>query len=453
MKKDQQSKKTAPESKRLEIEVHVLRGMMAHGHQAIPVVMKYLDGDEFISNQYHQRIFNALIRLYAKRAPVDILTITREMQADDEYAGNAEMLYATEINLENFPIYNLEYYCQLLVEEVVNDQAMKRVSRLQTELNLKTDDSLTLVKQFSHDLTVIFERFNHGNTEHISKARPILTEKLGQLQRGIQFMRGKFFFHDIDRLTGGFDDGDMVVIAGEEKSGKSTLALQVALANAKAGSAVQFFSMEMSREMLLLRAAIVESKVMWTEALSNRLTGDKWDDLHSALDRIGNLPLFVNDVICDVATIRAEIESGQKANDVKMAFVDYAQIVKPERSSRRETTREQEVAAISAGLKRTAKDLRLPVIVLSQLNKDLQSRESKALQMDMDKMISIKAHEEFDEGEIENEIAKVDLRLKQRMGPSGGFGSISLGYHIPTGAFVNLDARDMTPPPATRETA
>jgi replicative DNA helicase len=447
MKKTVLPKKVAPESNRLELESKVLQGMLSHGEKAIPIVMKYLDGDEFISHEYHPRIFAALMRLYAKRAPVNLLTVSAELQLDERYTGGDELVYVSGITLDYFPHHELEYYCQLLVDQIVNDQAMTRVSKLKAELSLKVDDSLTLVKEFSHDLTIIFERFNHGNTEHISKARQVLTDRLGQLQKGIQFMRGKFFFHDIDKLTGGFDDGDMVVIAGEEKSGKSTLALQVALANARAGSAVQFFSLEMSREMLLLRAAIIESKISWTEALSNRLSGDKWGQLYGALDRISSLPLYVNDTICDVATIRSEIESGQKANDVKIAFVDYAQIVKPEKSSRRDTTREQEVAGISSGLKRAAKDLRLPIVVLSQLNKELTSRESKALQMDMDKMISIKAHEEFDEGEILNEIAKVDLRLKQRMGPSGGFGAITLGYHIPTGAFVNLEDRELIPPP------
>ena len=429
-------------SKRAEIERKILAGMISHGAEAIPHVMRYVEDEEFIAHPANSKIYRAVVILYTKKAPVNSLTVSDEMVRADDYGGDVDMLYVNQISGDFFPISNLDYYCNLLVDEIITKQVIARVDAFQMDLREQRGEVPDLMGKFQVDLSAIYERYTIARTEHISKAQTSLLEKLSQIQRGIEFMRGRFYFEDIDRKTGGFDDTDLIIIAGTEKSGKTTLALQIALANARAGRAVQIFSLEMSKEQLLLRAAIITAKILWTDALSRNLSVERWGLFRKAIADISQLPIYVNDNTCDIATIRAETETNQKVNDVKLVVVDYIQIVKPDTDA---DTREREVALISGGLKMMARDLKIPVIALTQLNKELVSRESRAIQQDMDKMLTIKREETFDPGKIVDDIAEVEMRLLQRMGPSGGFGSIKLGYDITTGSFVNLNDHDIPP--------
>jgi replicative DNA helicase len=258
-------------------------------------------------------------------------------------------------------------------------------------------------------------------------------------------------FNDLDRITNGFQKGDMIIIASRPSVGKTAIALEIARNAATAGRAVGFFSMEMSRQQIGQRLISAHADVSQTQMMRNQLNSEDFRRLKEAIPIVSNLPILINDSqSCSINKVRARARRMVAKHKIELLVVDYIQLMTMPKRENRQT----EVASISRGLKGLARELNLPVVCLSQLNrmstmqggKDIRRprmselRESGALEADADLVILLHREDlykannpDFNDYE-ETNIAEL-LIEKQRMGETG---LVKLRWNGPTTSFSDL---------------
>jgi replicative DNA helicase len=260
-----------------------------------------------------------------------------------------------------------------------------------------------------------------------------LLEDADRIRAGERPDSTPFGWVDIDEITGGMEAGDLVVIAAPEKSGKTTMMLQIALHNARLDRPVMIYSTEMKPKALLNRLNLLETGLSWTGYKQGKYTDKNWETYAANLAKYGSLPLFIRYGNFSVLDIMAESKYVIRKHGVKLLAVDYIQRIEG-MESRKVDTREREVAMISSGLKSLAMEYNIPVLALSQVNADLRARESRAIEQDMDKMITIDTTERKN---VTDPLCAVDLKLRQRMGPGATAGELKLLYDSRTGSWKN----------------
>jgi replicative DNA helicase len=218
-------------------------------------------------------------------------------------------------------------------------------------------------------------------------------------------------------------------------SHNTTLALQTVFHAAKMGYPCLFFSAEMKRKQILFRYALMVEEISWIDAKRNVLSQDDWERIAKRINIMASYPIYVRDSVLTITDIYSDSERFVKERGVKLIAVDYIQRVVPI-TKKSTDNREREISAISSGLKNIAMQFDVPVIALSQLNKDLRARESMAIEQDMDKMITIDSPEN-DIVCAEGRGLEVGIKIRQRMGMSGGFNDNKLYYDKLNGSWKN----------------
>ena len=414
----------------IDVEQKVLGSTIVNGASAVRILMRFLDEHDFYKPT-HQRLFRAAVILTSEGRPVDAVTMVDQLSKMPDYQASEDPVTVTEATLQVGSLANLEYYAKIILEKSIMRAVIVKTSQVASEAYTNTmvaDELLDELRQFEQDTRV---RLSTSYTHHINKTRDELINHLRDLRLGKSMNTRKFYLHDLDRKTGGMNEGNLIVISGPAKSGKTSFALQVGVKNAENGVGVQIFSQEMTADELLLRCALLHCEISWLSALSGKLVEHEWNTLAQAVDMVSQLPIYVNDRMNTLGVIESELEMGRTNHKIGLAIVDYIQIINVEGKF---DTREREVSALSSGLKKLAKVHRIPIIALSQVNDDFRTRESRGIEMDLDKHIIIKREEPKDMSPI----VPVELSLTQRMAPSGGFGAVTLGYKLINGSFVNL---------------
>jgi len=303
------------------------------------------------------------------------------------------------------------------------------------------------IDQTINTLSHLRSQFRKNHAVSMSIIAGETLEEVDKIQRG-ENTSLPFGLVDIDNVTGGMENGDLVIIAGLEKRGKSTLMLQTLFHNTLKGTPCLLLSTEMTRKQVMFRYAFIAEKLSWIHFKQHKLSSLEWERLRKQIVRLGSLPFYIRDGVLTIADILAESERFVNERKVKLIAVDYIQRVVPINKKSNEN-REREIASISSGLKNIAIDLKIPVIALSQLNEDLRARESRSIEQDMDKMIIINS-EDKDEETADRSGSIVGVKIRQRMGVSGNFGETKLFYDKGTGSWRSyLNADERTEPAQT----
>ena len=274
---------------------------------------------------------------------------------------------------------------------------------------------------------------NESNTERIGENTEVLYKHIEKLRKRDYSGFKKFGFRDLDAATGGMENGELVVVSAPEKSGKTTMLLQILMRNALDGVPSLLFSQEMSIRQIKIRYAVMQSGVDYVSFVNGRLSNEEWHKIYEVIEGWKNLPIFINENMYSILDIRADIQSQINVNKIGLVAVDYIQIILPP-EKKRIMSRQEEVAMISRTLKTLAKENKVPVLALSQVNEDGKTRESRAIQHDLDKLIT------WEKNENKEGLSgfEVPLKIVQRMG-SGSSGQVKLWYKTDTGTFGNIN--------------
>lgn len=420
-------------------------GAMLIDEDAIGAVIERLDSS-FFYVAAHQRIFDGIKGLYADRRNVDIITISDRLKSEGalEIVGGAAYLTALADSVPTAA--NVLHYADIVKEKGVRRKLIRNATDIVTQSYDTEKDMEELVDDAER---LIFEIASAREKQQATSVRDIVKDamvKIDHLYKRKDKVTGiTTGFYELDRMTSGLQPSDLVIIAARPSMGKSALAGAMA-ENAAIinGHAVAFFSLEMSKEQLVMRMLCGHARVDASKVRTGQLSPSDWPLLTGASTKLSKIKYFIDDTpAISPLELRAKARRLKSQHDIKMIVVDYMQLM---RGNSKFENRQQEISEISRSLKALARELHVPVIALSQLNRAVEGRtdrkpqlsdlrESGAIEQDADVVILL-TRDEMYEAKPEN-IGLADIIIaKQRNGPTGSF---KLRFAREYVRFENLD--------------
>jgi replicative DNA helicase len=430
----------------LDAEVAVLASMMLDGAAANTVVQMLRPADFY--RPMHQKICEAIYRLFERNEAVDLITLTEELRRSGDLDKVGGPVYLAELLDTTTSAAIVEHYARIVRERSTLRRLARASLEIADECYSTPDDVKALLDRAEHK---IFEISESGLGRGFVSIKDILVDSFEAIERLYQNKRlitgVPSGFLDLDTLTSGFQPSEFIVIAARPSMGKTALSLNIAQHVAvQHRIPVAVFSLEMSKESLVHRLLAAEARVDGTRLRTGFLLENEWPRLTTAAGRLGDADLYIDDTAGTSALeIRAKTRRLMVETKGKLALVviDYLQLIK---GHGRQENRQQEISAISRSLKALAKELRIPVIALSQLKRptDVREgarrpmlsdlRESGAIEQDADVVIFINRPEIYNPTPENEGIAEIIIG-KQRNGP---IGTVNLAFQKSHTRFESL---------------
>lgn len=430
-----------------EAEQAVL-GSMLTDQDAVIDAIEVLKPEDFYreDNKY---IYEAILNLYNKAEPIDIITVKSELisMGKFEVVGGFEYL---GILPDKVPLVaNAERYIKIVEEKALLRQLIKASNEL-IDLGYAQNEDIEMVMDQAEKK--IFDIMQGKNQKGFSPIKDILIETFSEIEKLYNQKEPitgvPTGFADLDYKTAGLHNSDLILVAARPAMGKSAFALNIA-ANAaiNAKVPVAIFNLEMSKSQLVNRMLCSEAMVDSNKIRTGKIEEDDWAKLATALGPLSEAPIYIDDTAgISVAEIRAKCRKLKLEKNIGLVVIDYLQLIQG--SNRRNGSREQEIAEISRSLKILAKELNVPVIALSQLSRAVEQRpdhkpmmsdlrESGSIEQDADIVMFLYREDYYNPDTERKNIAEVIIGKNR----SGSTGSVDLGWLGSYTKFVNLEKR------------
>ncbi len=362
----------------LEAEQSVLGSMML-SPEAFAAVLEVVKAGDFY-RPAHQKAYEAMLAVYGRGQPVDLITVREELQRrkDLDLVGGPLYLYSL---VEEVPSpASATYYAKIVAEHALLRRLIEAASRIMANAYEVPDDPRKAADQAEG---LIYAVSRHDEENQVVPMRDLVDESMKALEHAAQ--RDSAFagiptgFDDVDRLLSGLQRSNLIVIAARPGVGKSSFVTNIARNVAVAGHATAMFSLEMSRFEIGMRLLCGDAKVPWDKVRAARMSTEDWTRIVEAAERLHESPLFIVDSgNVTIVDIRAKARRLRAKYGLDLIIVDYMQLMS---SHLRVENRQQEIAEISRSLKMLAKELNIPVIAVSQLNRDPERRQDKRPQL------------------------------------------------------------------------
>jgi len=436
----------------LEAE-RALLGSILLDNSALNMALEVVGRDDFFS-EAHRITFEKMVGISEKNRTIDLVTLSEELSKDGqtEKAGGAAYLAALTDGVPIGTSVAVSEYSRIVKEKSLIRRLINASNNVISRCLEGTDDPDTLIDLAQSQVFDIAEQKVQSGFTNI---RDIVKSSFGTiddlLDRGQRVTGIETGFVDLDNMTSGLQPGELVVVAARPSLGKTALALNIAShAAIKHHKTVGLFSLEMSKESLVIRLLCSEAETDSHKLRSGFSSREDWNKLTRALGRLGDAPLLIEDTpALSIMQIRARARRLKMEKGLDLMIVDYLQLVS---GQGRFENRTQEVSYISRGLKSIAKELKVPVLALSQLSRAPEQRlgqrpqlsdlrESGSIEQDADVVIFIfrerKAAQESEaEGEVDRRGVEMKLIIgKQRNGPTG---DIPVVFMRPYAKFENM---------------
>jgi replicative DNA helicase len=421
--------------------------MMSPG--AIGAVSEIVDAGDFY-RESHAKIYRAALGLYAKGEPVDAITLTDELEERSELDAVGGRVRLHELAALVPATANAAHYARI-VHETATLRGLIRaggeIARLGWERPGETGDLVDQAEQILYDLS---QQRVTGEWSEIEELLKESFERITQLyESGVDLTGTPSGFRDLDRLTSGFQPGNLIIVAARPSMGKSALALCMAAnMGVRHNIPVGLFTLEMSKSEVTQRLMCSEAKVESQRLRNGKLAPDDWPRLTAACDKLAKAPIYVDDTgLLNMMEIRSKARRLKARHpNLGLIIVDYLQLLTP--SSRRDSDgRVQEVSEMSRSLKILARDLDVPIVALSQLSRAVEQRtdkrpilsdlrESGSIEQDADLVAFVYRDEYYNDESDQQGLAEVIL-AKHRNGPTD---SIKLSFLKRYAKFSDLAA-------------
>ncbi|MBB4736238.1 replicative DNA helicase [Micrococcus cohnii] len=427
----------------LEAERSVLGGMML-SKDAIADVVELLRGHDFYRPS-HEMIYEAITDLYGRGEPADAVTVSDLLQKRQELSrvGGPGVLHEL---IQSVPTAaNASFYAQIVAEKAVLRRLVGAGTKI-TQLGYKGDGEVEeIVNEAQSEIYKVAE--NRQAEDYVQLA-DIMEHTVDEIEaagnRDGTLTGVPTGFYEFDDLTQGLHGGQMIVIAARPAVGKSTLALDFARSAALHNNMTTvFFSLEMGKNEIAMKLLSAEATISMTDLKKGTIRDDQWSKIAATVGRLNDAPFFIDDSPnMSMMEIRAKCRRLKQKNNLKMVVLDYLQLMS---SGKKVESRQQEVAEFSRALKLLAKELEVPVIALSQLNRGSEQRtdkrpqisdlrESGSIEQDADLVILLHREDVYDKespraGEADMIIAK------HRGGPTK---TLAVGFQGHYSRFNNL---------------
>ena len=369
---DIQFERTPPQD--LIAEQGVLGGMLL-SKDAIADVVEIIKDRDFY-RPAHELIYDAILDLYGRGEPADPVTVAAELTKRGEIAraGGAPYLHTLISSVPTAA--NASYYARIVRDHAIMRRLVEAGTKIVQLGYSQEGDVDDAVDNAQAEIYQVTEHRTSDDYIQLNELLPQALDEIEAISSGVKGEGIKSGFKDLDQLTNGFHAGNMVVLAARPAVGKSTLGLDIARSAAiHNGDTTVIFSLEMSRSEITMRMLSAEARVSLTNIRSGTLTDDEWGRLAKRMGEISNAPLFIDDSPnLSLMEIRAKARRLKQRHNLKLIIIDYLQLMS---SGKRVENRQQEVSEFSRNLKLLAKELDVPVIAISQLNRSPEQRADK----------------------------------------------------------------------------
>ena len=381
-------------------------------------------GDFYSPN--NEKIFEAMKELFDSGKPIDSVTVS-EIVFKNKNTTSLNASYIARL-VENVPSSaNFERYIEIVLEHSNRRKLLKASGRIEL-LAYALDKDISSVMDESEQS--IFNASDDAIGDGLIGVSDFLNEAIEQIEeienQGTGLSGLATHFVDLDNTLAGLQDGNLVIIAARPSMGKSSLALNISTSAAKEGKTVAFFSLEMTKEELVQRVLFSEAKVASGDARKGQLGPEKWSRVVEAASKVNSMPLYFDDAsVITVTDIRAKSRRLKASKNLDLIVVDYIQLMQGNSGD----NRQQEIAEISRNLKGLARELKVPIIALSQLNRAAEAREDKrprlgdlresgAIEQDADIVMMIYRDDYYNPATEKPGVAEINI-VKNRSGSTG----------------------------------
>ena len=409
----------------LEAE-EALLGSALLSRDAVSRLMEEVRPADFYSPS-NQTVYEAMKGLFDTGKPIDTVTVSELIFKDSKNSPAINASYIARL-VDNVPSSaNFERYIEIVLEHSHRRKLLKASGRIEL-LAMAMDKEIHSVLDEAEQ--TIFTASDDAIGDGLVGVNDVLEgaieriEEIENLGTGLSGLPP--YFTDLDNYLSGLQDGNLAVIASRPSMGKSSLALNIGTSVAKEGKVVAFFSLEMTKEELVQRVLFSEAKVTSGDARKGQLGPEKWSRVVEAASKVNNLPLYFDDApVITVTDIRAKSRRLKSAKGLDLIIVDYLQLMQ----STSRDNRQQEIAEISRNLKNLARELKVPILALSQLNRAAEAREDKrprlgdlresgAIEQDADIVMMLYRDDYYNPGTDIPGVAEVNI-VKNRSGMTG----------------------------------
>ena len=421
-----------------------LLGSLLIDRDAIIRVAAFVKPEDFYAPA-NGTVYRAVLDLYNRREPTDVVTLTDELGRRDQLETVGGAAYLSALVSAVPTAVHVEYYGRI----VERTATLRRLIDAGTQIvtigyrdGVETEDALDAAER------AVFEVSQKRQTKDFVAVADVLDRFFDQIDY-LQQHRGEVVgvgtgFADLDQLLGGLQRSDLVIVAARPSMGKTSLALGLAHGAAIAhGKTVGVFSLEMSAEQLVQRLLAMETGVDAHRLRLGQIDDTEWDRISRAFGRLAEARVFIDDqAAASVMDVRSKARRLQAEHGLDLLVVDYLQLM----TGRRSENRVQEISEISRGLKGLARELNIPVVALSQLSRAVETRadhrpmlsdlrESGSIEQDADVVLFIYREDKYEEDSDKRGIAEI-IVAKHRNGPVG---SVNLRFFERTARFADLE--------------
>ena len=358
----------------IDIEEAILGALMLE-KDALTTVIDILKPDNFYK-QANKEIYEAIVTLFNNSEPIDLLTVANQLKKDGKLELVGGAYYITQLTTRVNSAANIEFHARIVTERSIKRDLIRIASEIQKEAFEDTTDAFHLL---DHTAQEIFEVTESNIRKNYADMKSLMYQAMKELEARKDHKDGltgvPSGFTALDRLTSGWQNSDLVIIAARPGMGKTAFVVS-AMRNAAVDfdHAVAIFSLEMSSVQLVNRLISAEAELESEKIKKGNLADYEWKQLVHKTDRLSKAKIFIDDTpALSILELRAKCRRLKAQHDVRVIIIDYLQLMSGE-SSKGGGNREQEIASISRALKGIAKELNVPVIALSQLSRAVETR-------------------------------------------------------------------------------
>lgn len=416
----------------IEAEQSVLGAILIE-NTALYKAIEIIGIDDFYK-EAHKKIFLSMIELSEKNEAIDLVTLTEYLRKRNELDSVGGATYLSLLANTVPTAANIKYHSKIIYEKAL----LRNLINTATEIvSYGYENSRDIEELLDYAENAIFRISEKKIRPSFSAIKDIIKDSFETIER-LSEKKERVTgiptgFYDLDMLTSGFQPSDLIIVAGRPSMGKTALCLCIAQhAGIEKGQPVAIFSLEMAKEQLVIRMLCAEARVDSHKLRSGFLAKSDWPRLTTAAGRLSEAPIFIDDSPgTSVLEMKAKARRLKAEHGLGLIVVDYLQLMSGRGERRRggPDTREQEISEISRSLKALAKELSVPVIALSQLNRAVESRQDKrpllsdlresgAIEQDADVILFIYREEVYKQTEENKGVAEIIIG-KQRNGPVG----------------------------------
>ncbi|MFY9227715.1 MAG: replicative DNA helicase [Candidatus Microsaccharimonas sp.] len=431
----------------LDAEMSLL-GAVLIDEETLADISEHVTANDFYDKR-HAVVYAAMMRLYEKNRPVDLLTLTEELKRKNELETVGGSAYITELTNYVPSAAHAEAYAELVGQKAIRRRLIKASADI-SELGF--DEETSTQELLERAEAQLFSVSDQSLKQDLVSIESILTEsfdRMEELHRNKGSLRGvRTGYRDLDNMTAGLQRSDLIILAARPAMGKTTLVTNLAYNVATiAKQSVLFFSLEMSKEQLVDRMLADASGVDAWNIRTGNLSDEDFSKLSEAMGEMAEAPIFIDDTPgVSVLEMRTKARRAAHEQPLGLIIIDYLQLMQG--SGRNDGNRVQEVSEISRGLKLIARELNVPVIALSQLSRSVESRnpqvpqlsdlrESGSIEQDADIVMFI-YREDYYNPETDRQHITDLIIAKHRNGPTG---KVELYFHPERLRFTSVDRK------------